>query len=61
MTSEQQPLDVQQILALKDTIRAAWGQLPVEHQASLLLVLIRRVLEGEYGQWLAEVIRLLDI
>ncbi|MCB9437311.1 MAG: hypothetical protein H6673_10025 [Anaerolineales bacterium] len=61
MPSEPQPFDAQQLLALKDTIRRTWEQLPPAHQASLLLVLLRGVLEGEYGDWLAGVIRLLDV
>ena len=43
--------DPEQLLQLKDSISEQWESLPPEHQASTALVLIGRVLDGEYGPW----------
>ena len=42
-------LDPEQLLQLKNSISEQWEQLPPEHQASTALVLMGKVLEGEYG------------
>ncbi len=49
----------EQLLQLKDGILDRWGQLPAEHQATLMLVLFQQTLEGEYGPWVRSAIRLL--
>jgi len=36
----------------KDDILAAFATLPAEHQATLSLVLIQTVMNGEWGDWL---------
>lgn len=51
--------DPQDILALKDSILDQWQRLPPEHQATMVLVLLRRLMEGEYGSWLLSAIDLL--
>jgi hypothetical protein len=47
------------LLALKDGILDRWNQLPAEHQASMALVLLGRILEGEYAVWLFDAIETL--
>ena len=37
-----------------------WGQLPPEHQASMLLVLYTQVVAGEYGPWLRSSIEVME-
>jgi hypothetical protein len=46
------------LLRLKDDILSQWEQLPVDHQASMAMVLVGRVLAGEEGAWLREAIEL---
>lgn len=50
----------QELLTIKDSILAQWQRLPPEHQASMLLVLMNRVLNSEYGPWAADAIKLLS-
>ena len=50
----------QELLAIKDSILSQWQRLPPEHQASLFLVLMDRVLNSEYGPWAADAIKLLS-
>jgi len=50
----------QELLTIKDSILAQWQRLPPEHQASLFLVLMERVLNSEYGPWAADAIKLLS-
>jgi hypothetical protein len=52
--------DPKAILALKDELLNIWGLLPVEHQATLLLVLLERVQTSVYNHWMSEVIQLLS-
>jgi hypothetical protein len=51
--------DPQTISALKDSILNQWQQLPTEHQATMTLILLRRLTEGEYGPWILSAIDLL--
>lgn len=44
--------DPEHLLELKDSISEHWQQLPPEHQASMMLVFVSQMLEGEYGAWL---------
>src|SRR5258708_3435643 len=46
----------EQILQLKDELLERWHQLPSEHQASLGLVLLNEVMQGEWGEWLRDAI-----
>ena len=48
----------EQILQLKDELLERWHQLPSEHQASLGLVLLNEVMQGEWGEWLRNAIQL---
>jgi hypothetical protein len=54
-----QPLS-EHLLQLKDGIFEQWGQLPPEHQASMLLVLYTQVTAGEYGPWLRSSIDVME-
>lgn len=44
---------------LKDGILENWQGLPPEHQATMTLVLLRRLVEGEYGPWTLSAIEML--
>ena len=46
------------ILKLKDGLLGLWQQLPPEHQATMALVLLIEVIEGEWGPWLNEALEL---
>ena len=46
------------ILQLKSELSERWQQLPIEHQATMVLVLVKEVLAGEYGTWLREALEL---
>lgn len=48
------------LLQLKDSLLDQWGQLPPEHQASMILVLYTQVLAGEYGPWLCSAARVME-
>ena len=50
------PHNTETILYLKDELLTQWQQLPPEHQASMSLVLIRTVMDGEWGAWLKEAV-----
>lgn len=41
----------QDLLNLKNGIMERWQQLPIEHQATMGLVLLRQLFDGEYGPW----------
>lgn len=45
------PLSPQDLHRLKAGILEQWQQLPPEHQATIALVLIHHLVEGEYGPW----------
>ena len=50
-----QPIsDPENLLHLKGEMMTCWEQLPIEHQATMGLVLLRDVLEGAYGAWMTE-------
>jgi hypothetical protein len=53
------PLTPEHILYLKNEIFSQWGQLPPEHQATVTLVMLRQLVEGEYGPWTLSAIELL--
>jgi hypothetical protein len=44
--------DPERLLALKDQLFSCWQQLPDEHKASMGLVLINDLANGEYFGWL---------
>lgn len=46
------PQEAVTILALKEELWATWGKLPNEHKATMALVLVSDIMEGEYGPWL---------
>jgi hypothetical protein len=43
--------DVDRIVALKDELLARLGQLPPEHQATIGLVMVNTIMQGEWGDW----------
>jgi hypothetical protein len=57
MNKEQNP-NTEHILKLKDEMLECWQQLPAEHQATMGLVFINTVMEGEWGAWLTEALKL---
>jgi hypothetical protein len=58
MTTETEPPSSEQILHLKADLIERWQQLPVEHQASLAVVLFDSVLKSEYSLWFVEAMAL---
>jgi len=51
----------EELLTLKANIRRDWDQLPPEHQASMALVLVEQVANGDYGEWFAGALELLGL
>jgi len=47
------------LIAKKDELLSAWNQLPPEHQATMSLVLLDMVMNGEWGLWTREAINTL--
>lgn len=45
---------------MKEAIWRNWEQLPPEHRATITLVMVQTVENGEYGGWLMEALRLLS-
>ncbi len=45
------PAEAERWLKLKDDLLDRFGQLPPEHQATIGLVLVKTILEGEQGTW----------
>lgn len=59
MTEHEQPgLNPEHLLKLKAELLERWQQLPVEHQATMGLVLLQELLDGEYGTWMREALAL---
>lgn len=50
--------EAEYLLSLKDALLERWQQLPTEHQATMALVLLNTVMEGEWGEWMKEAIAL---
>jgi hypothetical protein len=48
----------ERILAVKEELLQRFGQLPAEHQATIALVLVNQVMQGEVGEWMREAIAL---
>jgi hypothetical protein len=44
------------ILRLKDAILTGFRALPAEHQATMGLVILNAIIEGEWGEWMKEAI-----
>lgn len=57
--SSQPSIPPHELLAIKDGILEQWQRLPTEHQASMFLVLMNRVLQSDHGEWAADAIKLL--
>jgi len=45
-----------EILQAKESLLAAWAQLPVDHQATMVLVLVQELQQSEWGAWVQEAI-----
>jgi hypothetical protein len=58
MTSETEQPSSEHILHLKADLIERWQQLPVEHQASLAVVLFNSVLKSDYSFWFVEAMAL---
>ncbi|SRR5581483_6010555 len=58
MNQERGVTDPEQILKLKDEVLERFQQLPIAHQATFALVLLDKVMQGEYGLWMREAIDL---
>ena len=58
MTIEAEQPSPKQILQIKGELTERWQQLPVEHRASMALVLFDDLLHSEYGLWLVEALAL---
>lgn len=50
--------DPENLHMLKNRLFEAWKQLPQEHQATVLLVLLEKLMEGNYKGWIKEAISL---
>lgn len=58
MTEKRPITNAEYLRTNKDTILASWQNLPSEHQATMALVLLSDVLDGQFGPWLSEALRL---
>ncbi len=57
MTEQDRPtLNPKELHRIKDELVRLWEQLPPQHQATMALVLIDQVMQGEWGAWLQEAI-----
>ncbi len=54
MNHEQERADAEHLHNLKDLVLESFRQLPAEHQASMGLVLVSSIIEGEWGTWFRE-------
>jgi hypothetical protein len=54
MKDENERAKADHLLMLKDDILQRFGELPPEHQATIGLVLARRMMEGEWGAWFVQ-------
>lgn len=45
-----------EILQAKESLLAAWAQLPADHQATMVLVLLQELQQSEWGAWVQEAI-----
>ncbi len=52
MNEERGQSNQEQILKIKDEVLERFRQLPAEHQALMTLVLVSKVMEGEWASWL---------
>lgn len=58
-TTHEHPVsDPKKILATKEEILAAWGQLPEEHQATIAFALLEGLMKSELRPWLQEALAL---
>ncbi len=53
MTERSEPTP-EEILQLKEGIWRRWEQLPPEHQATITMVMVQTVMNGEYEKWILE-------
>jgi hypothetical protein len=55
MTEQDHPTPApSELHRIKDELVDLWQQLPVEHQATMSLVLVNQVMQSEMGEWLKE-------
>jgi hypothetical protein len=48
---DQDPRHMEQLVRLKDGLLDLFGQLPAEHQATIGLVVVKTIMDGEWGAW----------
>src|SRR5258708_6709054 len=58
MNQKEEHHNPEDVLKLKDIVLEHWQQLPAQHQASMALVLLATMMEGEWGDWLRNAIAL---
>ena len=54
MNQEQDRAESERLLNLKDIVLEHFQRLPAEHQASIGLVLVSSIVDGEWGTWFQE-------
>src|SRR5258708_36202857 len=54
MNQEQDRAESERLLNLKDIVLEHFQRLPAEHQASMGLVLVSSIVDGEWGTWFRE-------
>ena len=55
----ERPPSPDEILQLKDELKACWDRLPVEHQSVVVLNLLRELFDGEYQVWMVVALKVL--
>lgn len=54
---ERPPLhDPQYLLTVKNALQDLWHELPAEHQATMILALLKHTLETEYHDWIVDAV-----
>ena len=61
MTDEQRKPTPQELLQTKDRVLEQWRLLPPEHQATMLLVLLKEIGDAEMGDWTRNAVALLSV
>jgi hypothetical protein len=49
--------DPQHLLQVKDALHNLWKELPAEHQATMLLVLLKEIRDRDYQIWVLDAIQ----
>jgi hypothetical protein len=54
MKEYDEQLSPDEIQKIKPQLIDTWQQLPVEHQATMALVILHKVLNSDYGDWMKQ-------